>query len=355
MSGHESFDQAFDAAVDALRAGAHMPDVLAAHPDHRAELLPLLAVAAQVDAAAGVPAPSARLAQNFRMVRAAVVEAQESGRRPAPWWRRPVTFASLSLPAGVLALVAIGAAGAAAGGAVAVSQTGVPAAVEHIVTFGAVGGGSSTAHQDAATAPAGVPGAGNGSGSGGPGNAGAPTEGHANNGGRSAASGTPENPNAPASVIVSGTIEDAHGGVFTLRTADGDWHVNVDGKTTVTGTIVNGASATITGTSTAAKELHATAVDVAAAPATPLPAAAATETPFAGPPGNPGHTPGAGANGNGNGTPPKTPASGNGNGNGTPPKTPASGNPNAGSNGPPGGWNGVGSANSNGGGHKRTP
>ena len=35
MSGHESFDQAFDAAIDALRSGDQMPDVLAAHPEHR--------------------------------------------------------------------------------------------------------------------------------------------------------------------------------------------------------------------------------------------------------------------------------------------------------------------------------
>ncbi len=349
MSGHESFDQAFDAAIDALRSGDQMPDVLAAHPEHRTELLTLLAISADVGAAAGVPAPSARLGQNFRVVRAAVLEAQESRRRPSSWWRRPVTFASLSLPAGIFALAAIGAAGAAAGGAVAVSQTGVPAAVEHIVTLGAVGGGSSPTHDNGATASAGAPGHGGGAATDVPGIAGAATEGHGNNGGGSAASGTPENPNAPVSIRLSGTIQDVHGGAFTLQTPDGDWHVNVDGNTTTTGTIADGATATINGTSTAAKILHATSIDVTAAPDAPVPAAAATQTPVAGPPGNPGHTPAAG--GNGNGTPPKTPA----NSNGTPPKTPASGNPNAGATGPPAAGNSANGANSNGGGHSQTP
>lgn len=155
MSSRDSFDQALDAAIDALRGGEAESAVLAAPPEHHAELLPLLIVAAEVHRTSPVvPPPSGRLAKNFRAVRDAIQDAQESARTSKPWWRRPITFASLSLPAGILALVAVGAAGAAAGGAVAVSQTGVPAAVEHIVTLGAVGGGSAS-HGNQVTVEAG--------------------------------------------------------------------------------------------------------------------------------------------------------------------------------------------------------
>ncbi|MBF6600620.1 MAG: hypothetical protein IVW36_08925 [Dehalococcoidia bacterium] len=351
MSGRSSFDDALDVALDSLLAGGAAPSVSATHQEHAGELAHLLVVAAGVrDAAAAAPAPSMRLAGHARAVRLAVRDAQAGARRRRAWWRRPMTFASLSLPAGIVALAAIGAAGAAAGGAVAVSQTGVASRVERIVTLGRVGGSD-------APPPVATP-AGGSDRSGGA--AGGPTAVRDSNGGGVASQGTPENPNAPVTITVSGVIREINGGTFTLETESATWKVNHDGTTVITDTIAEGAFATVTGTATADRNLHAARIDVAGGGSPPagatgvVPGAAATPSPADGRPGgNPGHTPGTG---NDTGTPRAGGVDGTskpGNGNGTPPKTPADGNGNSRSNAPPGNGNGLG--NGNGGGRSQTP
>ncbi|MDE3094840.1 MAG: hypothetical protein KGK07_02430 [Chloroflexota bacterium] len=293
MSGGESFDQALDAAIDALRRGAPLADVLAAHAEHAAELAPLLHVTASLEAAAAPPPPSARLAQNFRDVRAAVHRAQAARGPGAPWWRRPVSFASLSVPAGLLALAAIGAAGAAAGGAVAVTRTrgDLPARVHEIVTFdfgsapaatprtatSAAGSGEATAAThgtEAAGAPAGggmsTPERGGGVdlGTRRSGEGGTPAVESTAGAGMPHDEGTPSpGGGAPVAVVVSGTIKDVEGRTFTLRTPTGDWHVQTDSQTTINGVIATDAGATVSGVSGDGKDIQATRVDVTAPPA----------------------------------------------------------------------------------------
>ncbi len=292
MSGGESFQEALDAAIDALRGGAPMADVLSAHGGHAAELAPLLRVVASLDAPAAPPLPSARLAQNFREVRVALHKAQVARGPGAPWWRRPVSFASLSLPAGLLALAAIGAAGAAAGGAVAVTRTrgDLPARVHEIVTLDFGGGPAAPART--ATRPAGnseateaggtaIPGAATGAGT-------PPAGPHADGGDNAtrrsgegptahsestAGAGAPTDEGTPlpgaagVAMVVSGTIKDVEGGSFTLRTPAGDWNVHTDNTTAINGVIAVGASATVAGLANDGKDLRATRVDVTAAPA----------------------------------------------------------------------------------------
>ena len=243
MSRERAFAEALDAALDAVRSGAPVSAVIERYPEHASELQPLLRVAGSLHDR--VPAPSARLGQNMRNVRFALHAERE--RRAAPWWRRPVTFASLSLPAGLFALVLVGGAAAAAGGAAVVAtQTDLPAVVEKAATLG-FGGGNS----------------GNAPGHGGqlPGSPGGP----AGAGNRNA---TPQpDTGRPTPIIASGTVQDVNGNVFTLVTADGEWHVNIDASTTVDGVIADGAGATVDGDATADKNLHAAHVTVTSAPA----------------------------------------------------------------------------------------
>ena len=337
MSPRDSFDDALNSAIDALSRGEHIDSVLARQPRHAAALRPLLESApfGAAEATRAGAAMSPRLADNFSIVRAAVQRAQMAqtpmapriAPRMAPWWQRRLAFASLSLPAGAIALAAFAGISGAAAASVAITNSDFPARVAEFVThplpvIGSNRDGDDDANVHTPAASATIASA------------------------AQSVSPTPPSSNAPALVTVSGTISDVHGNVFTLTASDGVYKVNTDGTTEITGSIADGATATVTGDATALKNLHATRVEASGASATPTApgngnssgpqndATPETRTPGAnndntpgpkndrtpgppdghtpGPPG--GHTPpgGGGANGNGNGN-------GNGGGNGKKP------------------------------------
>jgi hypothetical protein len=315
-----TFDDALDAALDAVRGGTPIEQVLAAWPEHGTELRALLTPLA---AAPGAQPPfdAARIAGGYRRVRGAVLDARDA---PRAWWRRPVSFASLSIPAGILAIAAIGAAGAAAGGTAAITGQDLPAAVEQIVTLGTHGGGNGHATPH--------------------GNGNPNSNGQNGAGGGSAGADATHPTGQPEQVTASGVVSDTRGNVFVLTASDGTaWKVNIDGDTQVTGAIADGATVTVTGdvTSTTDKILHADSVNVtAAAPAAPQGAA----TPA--PPNHgtgPEHTPGV---------PQGTPGPGSSNSHGpsaTPEAISGSGS------GPPGQGNATATSNGIGGGTGRKP
>jgi uncharacterized protein YdeI (BOF family) len=263
----ESLDDALDVAIDALRRGEPVSDALAGHPKHAEALEPLLQTAAGLSTAMAASEMPAGLADNFSIVRAAVQRAQmaqapetSAAERPA-WWQRRLRFASLSLPAGVIAALALAGAAAAAAGAVG-EVTGLPSGVERAITLGLAGGGSE--RPSGLTHPTGTP-----------------TSGAAS----TSKTQTPGDLNRPTTTVMSGTIGHVNGNTFTLTSASGEWKVDTDGQTVIDGTIAEGALATISGDVTAQRNLHAARVEVTA-----LSQATATGHRTTGP--QTGHTPG---------------------------------------------------------------
>lgn len=280
----DTLDDAFDRAIDALRAGRSFEAVLASEPAYARELRPLLesARAAGVLGPGAPPAP-ARLAEHYAFVRAAVERARDDDRRasrtaPAPpsWWRRKVAFASLSLPVGAVIALALGAGGAAAASVVvargevtALASAVTPEWAEHAITgtdgerITPLGAG------DAPGAPHTVP------------------------------TDVPGFENRPTAMEASGIVGDVNGNTFTLTMGDTAYHVNLDADTVVTGEIADGATATVRGDVTARKNLHAREIIVTQAPvkADPVdertPRPTRTPRPEATPPGqgNDGNTP----------------------------------------------------------------
>lgn len=243
MSGPDPFDEALDAAIDALRRGRPVEAVLADQRPHDSALRPLLETAEALGAAPQAPYSRA-LAHNYAILQAAVERAQMSALRepapaaPSPWWQRRLTFASLSLPAGALALILTA---AAAGGATAsIATTEVGSEVVDLVrpqwVTDMLPGGKS----DDAPGQSGVP---------------APDANPAAPGGDA-----PGADNRPTAITVTGVVSNVNGNIFTLTNSDGAWLVQVDSGTEVTGEILDGADATVSGESTAEKNLHATSV-----------------------------------------------------------------------------------------------
>ena len=239
MSAPLAFDDALDAAIDALRAGATREQALAAAGGHAADLAGLLDTVDSL-VPAPVPAPS-RLGDHFAIVRAALERAQMTHSEmipaePAPsghWWQKRLGLASLSIPAGLAALMLAGAAGAAGG--VAVSGLG-----QEIAESVRPGWVSDRIGSDDHGTPAG-----NGSSD----NPAAPGSG-----------GVPGSEHRPQHISLSGTVSGINGNTFTLTGADGAWQVQIDAKTVVTGEVLEGATATVEGDITAEKNLHALAL-----------------------------------------------------------------------------------------------
>jgi hypothetical protein len=227
----ESFDDALDAAIDALRNGQPLDAVLVAHPAHAAQLRPLLDVAVEADAAgARVPAPSARLASNFAAVRAAIrrARAERPAMRELPpprrWWQRRMAVASLSLPASaMLAVVAVGVSGAAA--AAVVARPDLPARIAGAVPSGWAG--------DLVPGPDDSPGVA-------PQRSNPPAQ-------TTLATDTTATAHAMATITVSGVVSDVRDRTFMLGTAEAAWSVHVDDATHVTGKLERGARATVSG------------------------------------------------------------------------------------------------------------
>ena len=281
-----SFDDALDAAIDAMRDGQPLSVILASHPAHAANLLPLLEIALSADAAAGaagVP-PSSRLIENYSVVRAAVrrarmvLPAEQPASLARPWWQRRLAFASLSLPAGAVAAIVITGASGAAAATVAAARTDIPARVAEAVRSSWVGdlltGADPSLHS-------------------GPTNAAPPaTRAAANSTFAASETSTPHAERTRTALTISGVVSDVHGNTFALTAGDTSWKVAIDGATRISGTITAGAAATATGSVSAGATLHADSVDVAdgtgATPADPGSDADPRKTPD--PPS--GHTPG---------------------------------------------------------------
>jgi hypothetical protein len=263
MRAGDPFDEVLDSAIDAVIAGEPVEAVLARFPAHSAALRPELETAARAlhDAGARRLPRSQALADNYTIVRAAVERAQlvergapaEHAPGPrAPWWQRRLTFASLTLPAGAFALLALASVSGAAAASIAATP-GLRSAVVNFVASPHVPGlGPSDRDDDGVHAPSGAD------------NGAAPS-------GGTGASGTRGDENRPTLVTLSGTIADLHGNVFTLKTADSDVKVNIDAGTKVQGDLADGATVTVTGDLTAEKNLHADSVEVnvTAAPVNP--------------------------------------------------------------------------------------
>lgn len=262
MTGRESFEDALDAAIDALRAGRPLDRVLADHPGHAASLAPVLDSVLQATAnGGGYLPPSPRLAEHVTIVRAAAQRAQMAAMpstapatiaRGGSWWNRRLTFASLSIPAGI-AVFALGASGAAAAAGVAAMTTDVPsqfarAAMPSWVEDAVPGLGG---HDDAVVVGASPT---------------ATAEGVAPSGDKTE---TPGDVNRPTLVEVDGVVSDINGNTFTLTDGDDAWRVQIDSHTIVDGEIAEGAEASVSGDVTAGKNLHADDVTVTTPAPTP--------------------------------------------------------------------------------------
>ena len=304
MSRRETFDDALDAAINAVQHGDSIDAVLARFPRHAPALRPLLETASAANPSRAYLSPTSRLTENFARVESALGRARwerdnvHPGRATAsaPWWTRRVAFASLSLPAGIFAFALLGAGGAAA--ATLAVTTDLPEQIGERVesltpswTHGVIpGGAGDSAGPIASATPAGAaadtatP-------------ASSPTAG-------AGGDETPvpsETPRGSQPLTVSGTITNVRGNTFELTTGGMTYKVQTDTNTSVSGQIVEGAPATVQGELTATDRLHATSV-VAWAP----PALDPEHTPPLCPPYNPGQ-----------GGPPETPP-----GQGGPPATP---------------------------------
>jgi hypothetical protein len=265
MTRAQSFDDALDSALDALRAGERLPDVLVTHAAHAEGLRPLLyaALAARGDAIANpAPAPH-RLFENFSVVRDAMRRSPRlvrttSAPPPPAWWQRRLTFASLSLPVGGVALLAfagIGGAAAAFGGEDAISAIShVPSQVQHAILGEEESQDSELVDATETAAPSKISSSGNGP-------VAEPTL------------------NRPTDFTAEGTIGEISGNSFDLLTPGGDVRVTIDGKTFVVGVLATGATATVDGVLTATKNLHAESVLVTADPIAPVEPSDAEQTP----------------------------------------------------------------------------
>jgi hypothetical protein len=324
MNGRESFDDALDAAIDQVRSGWLLADVLAAHPQHVTELRPLLEASQSVNDAANaaIPPMPQGLADNFTIVRAALERERMAQAQPpvtqtqprAPWWQRRWTVASLSMPAAFVLAALFAGAGGAAAATVAVSNTNLGRDVIAAITPDWAGDvvpsalhlgddDGDNAGNRAADNREDAPGINNDSGQG-----------------------------AHPPITITGVIGDPHGNTFTLSAGDDEWNVQFDSNTEISGGIVDGANATVTGAETGSQTVHGTQISTDAGAESPVERGPSGD-------GNNGNPPGTDGN-NGNG-----PATDGNNGNGPGPDA-NNGNPQPGSGSNNGSAPGVNSSSS---------
>ena len=239
--------------------------MLSANPQHAEVLRPLLETASALNPSGVYLPPTARLQANFAVVQGALVRAPMApvlADGPVPWWRRRLTFATLSLPAGVFVFAVLGAGGAAA--ATVAATTGLTsgsAETVHRVTpewsHSVIPGddGESNQQQLAAT-----PDDGSATAS----YTATPTPPVTPAGGGDA---TAASNHGPQPVVVTGVITNVRGNTFELTVGRVVYKVQVDAKTLVDGVIEDGASADIEAGATGMDRLHATRVTITAAPA----------------------------------------------------------------------------------------
>jgi hypothetical protein len=269
MSRQRSFDDILDAALDAIQDGSPLDDVLASYPEYAEQLRPLLDTATQLDAEPAYLAPTARLQANFAAVqrelgRVRPAAAASSGQKP--WWQRRITFATLSLPAGVFAFALMSAGGSAA--ATIVATTGLSSRVSNTVdrvtpswSHAIIPGGDDRGEHvapvvtrdpatDPTTAPVSTPFA-------------APSSVPATVAATAIASAAavPTAP-GPQPIAIAGVVANVRGNVFELTVNGSTYVVQIDANTFVEGTIADGASASVDGELTGNDRVHATRVTI---------------------------------------------------------------------------------------------
>lgn len=247
MTGEARLEQALDQAIDALRAGADIDGALRGARGQEQLLRPLVEVADRLRDEALPPPYPARLDDHWTIVRAAI-ERAEMGRQarredePAGGWRLRLPLGSM--PARVTAALALVAAAGITGAAASALTTDAGAQLAEVVTPGwiewAVPGVDEV--PDARPAQMPPPATDQAPSADAPGNAGE----------------APGSVNQPTVAEVSGVVRDANGGTFVLVAAYGDWLVQMDANTQVTGTLADGAAAEVSGFVTAERSMHAT-------------------------------------------------------------------------------------------------
>jgi hypothetical protein len=335
MTPRESFDDALDAAIDQIRGGLPLADVLAAHAGHADALRPLLEMSLRAYASVRTDAPpmSSGLADNFTIVRAALERERMSAARwngdgnassGSPWWQRRWTIASMSLPAGVFIFAAFAGASGAAAATVAMTNPDVVGKVASVVA--PEWAEELVPHDGDGNAN----GQGEGPDSGDHGEAGSGVQPTTAAVGPSSDATHPPVQGNIEDVTVAGLVDDAHGSTFTLRSGDETWKVQLDSNTDVSGEIIDGAQATVTGTQTGSQTVHAdTVVATEGVETTPTPKPGNGNPPET-PPGHGDRDQNGNAGGNGNN------AGGNGNGNGDAGANSTGGDGAGGANAPPG-------------------
>jgi uncharacterized membrane protein YgcG len=340
MTTRQTFDAALDEALELVRSGRNVDEVVSAYPQFAGQLRPLLETVIALDASAVYQPPTPRLAANFSSVQQALRAAR--GELTAPrWWQRKLTFASLSLPVGVLAFALFSAGGAAA--ATVAVTSGVPdimTRVEHAApgwTHALLPGHGDEESQSGvvATVTPDDP----------PSTSAVETPG----GAPAWQATTPAEEKPPIvnpgqqPVSLSGVIANVRGNTFELTSESTAYKVQIDANTIVAGTIAEGATASVEGQSTGDDRVHAVSVSIdGPPPAQGLPPQQQPE-----PPGKPEttHTPPGQSEktktppGQGGTQPPQTTR--------TPPGQGGTGGPNNG-NGGNGGEDGAGSNNGGG-------
>lgn len=239
MNRATAFDDALDAAIDALQRGRPL-DAVIADQGHRGALLrPLLEVADATRRSVTSAPSSPNLEHNYAIVRAAVerahMTAAAASRERVPqapsWWRRRLGFASLSLPAGVVALALTAGAVGAAASLVALDPGAVVGELVRPVLPDAI----TRDEDESATTPPNERGGG------------APVD-------------VPGADHQPTDITLEGTVTDVKGNIFTLTAGDDAYLIQIDANTEIEGEILEGATAAVSGEMTGEKNVHATRV-----------------------------------------------------------------------------------------------
>jgi hypothetical protein len=235
-NGALAFDDALDAAIEALQRGRPLEAVVADFGRGGAMLRPLLETADAARQSIARPPLSRSLEHNYAIVKAAVERAQmaaaaqprETTPRQPSFLRRRVTIASLSLPVGALALALTAGAAGATASLVATDHGGVLGEIVRPVVPDSML--PAALHDDD------------------------------HRGAAPAASSDAQDANGPTEVVLDGTVSGVNGSTFTLTDGDTEYHVQIDANTTVDGEILEGGTAEVTGDLTADKNLHADSV-----------------------------------------------------------------------------------------------
>ena len=248
MNRKYSFDDALNAAIEALHAGQPLASVLAAHHQYATMLRPLLETATEIKGDARQAPEPTRLQGNYSLVSAALRDARRSSEGTsrtsgASWWQRRIVFASVSLPAVAVAAIAIAGAGGAAAATLAVTQPSMLGrAADALTPDWAQNALPSLPNHDGGNSNA------------------PPALGTPNDTGTAAPSPSSTAANA-GSVTLTGIISDLHGANFTLTSGDVSSHVVTSNETSITGVVTDGAAATVSGR-TSGGTLHADAIAV---------------------------------------------------------------------------------------------